>query len=93
MLTEECHLNEYLTEHGIEVIDSDLGERIVQMRGEPPSHIVLPAIHLKKSDVGDTFHEHLGTDKRSHRPTIPHRSRPAAPARHVPDPESGSDRR
>ena len=63
MLTEECHLNEYLTGHGIEVIDSDLGERIVQMRGEPPSHIVLPAIHLKKSDVGDTFHKHLGTEK------------------------------
>ena len=61
MLTEECNLNEYLVEHGIEVIDSDLGERIVQMRGEKPSHIVLPAIHLKKSDVGDTFHKHLGT--------------------------------
>jgi len=62
MLTEECHLNEYLKEHGVEVIDSDLGERIVQMRGEAPSHIVLPAIHLKRSDVGDTFHEHLGTE-------------------------------
>ncbi|WP_020601147.1 lactate utilization protein B [Spirosoma panaciterrae] len=63
MLTEECHLNDYLTRHGIDVIDSDLGERIVQMRKEPPSHIVLPAIHLKKSDVGETFHEHLGTEK------------------------------
>ena len=62
MLTEECHLNEYLTEHGIEVIDSDLGERIVQMRKEPPSHIVMPAIHLTKAEVGETFHEHLGTD-------------------------------
>ncbi|NID12624.1 lactate utilization protein B [Fibrivirga algicola] len=62
MLTEECHLNEYLKEHGVDVIDSDLGERIVQMRGEAPSHIVLPAIHLKRSDVGDTFHEHLGTE-------------------------------
>lgn len=63
MLTEECHLNDYLTRHGIEVIDSDLGERIVQMRQEPPSHIVLPAIHLTKADVGETFHEHLGTEK------------------------------
>lgn len=63
MLTEECHLNDYLTRHGIDVIDSDLGERIVQMRKEPPSHIVLPAIHLTKADVGETFHEHLGTDK------------------------------
>lgn len=61
MLTEECHLNPYLQARGIEVIDTDLGERIVQLRGEPPSHIVLPAIHLRKEDVGDTFHEHLGT--------------------------------
>ena len=63
MLTEECHLNEYLQEHGIEVVDTDLGERIVQVRKEPPSHIVLPAIHLKKEDVSVTFHEHLGTEK------------------------------
>lgn len=63
MLTEECHLNEYLAEKGIGVIDSDLGERIVQLRNEPPSHIVLPAIHLKKEDVSETFHEHLGTEK------------------------------
>ena len=63
MLTEECHLNDYLTKNGIDVIDTDLGERIVQMREEPPSHIVLPAIHLKKEDVGETFHIHLGTEK------------------------------
>lgn len=60
MLTEECHLNPFLEAHGVEVIDSDLGERIIQMRNEPPSHIVLPAIHLKKEDVGNTFHQHLG---------------------------------
>ncbi|TLV03624.1 lactate utilization protein B [Dyadobacter luticola] len=62
MLTEECHMNEFLTKNGIEVIDTDLGERIVQLRNEPPSHIVLPAIHLKKKDIGDLFHEHLGTE-------------------------------
>ncbi len=62
MLTEECHLNPYLQENGIEVIDTDLGERIVQLRQEPPTHIVLPAIHLKKKDIGDLFHEHLGTE-------------------------------
>ncbi|MEO6526428.1 MAG: LUD domain-containing protein, partial [Gemmatimonadaceae bacterium] len=61
MLTEECGLNPYLESRGIEVIDTDLGERIVQLRGEGPSHIVLPAIHLRKEEVGDTFHEHLGT--------------------------------
>lgn len=62
MLTEECHLNPYLEKQGIEVVDTDLGERIVQLRKEPPSHIVLPAIHIKKEEVGETFHEHLGTE-------------------------------
>ncbi|GAB2943566.1 lactate utilization protein B [Hymenobacter coalescens] len=63
MLTEECHLNPYLIRHGIQTIDTDLGERIVQLREEAPSHLVLPAIHLKKEDVGETFHRHLGTPK------------------------------
>jgi len=61
MLTEECHLNEYLEAHGVEVVDTDLGERIVQFRREPPSHIVMPAIHLKKEEIGELFHERLGT--------------------------------
>ncbi|CAN5205585.1 lactate utilization protein B [soil metagenome] len=61
MLTEECGLNPYLKQRDIDVVDSDLGERIVQLRGEGPSHIVLPAIHLKRGEVGETFHEHLGT--------------------------------
>ncbi len=63
MLTEECHLNDYLIKNGVDVIDTDLGERIVQLREEPPSHIVMPAIHLKKEEIGETFHEHLGTEK------------------------------
>ena len=68
MLTEECHLNEFLLQRGIDVVDTDLGERIVQFRNEPPSHIVLPAIHLKKQDVSDTFHQHLGTEKGNNDP-------------------------
>jgi L-lactate dehydrogenase complex protein LldF len=63
MLTEECHLNPFLEKNGIEVIDTDLGERIIQMRNEPPSHIVLPAIHLTKEEAGETFHKHLGIEK------------------------------
>jgi L-lactate dehydrogenase complex protein LldF len=63
MLTEECHLNPYLQRHGIEVTDTDLGEWIVQLRGESPSHIVLPAIHIKKEEVGELFHDRLGTDR------------------------------
>ena len=62
MLTEECHLNPFLERHGLEVIDTDLGERIVQLRREAPSHIVLPAIHIKKEEVGELFHQHLGTE-------------------------------
>ena len=61
MLTEECHLNEYLKEQGVEVIDTDLGERIVQLAEEHPSHIVLPCIHWKKEEIGELFHKHLGT--------------------------------
>ncbi len=63
MLTEECHLNPFLERFGIDVVDTDLGERIVQLRHEPPSHIVLPAIHIKKEEVGELFHKHLGTDE------------------------------
>lgn len=78
MLTEECHLNPYLEDKGIEVIDTDLGERIVQLRHEAPSHIVLPAIHLKKSDVSDTFHEKLGTEQGNYDPTYLTRAARAA---------------
>ena len=62
MLTEECGLNPYLSARGITVTDTDLGERIVQLRDEAPSHIVMPAIHLTRQEVGATFHEHLGTE-------------------------------
>jgi L-lactate dehydrogenase complex protein LldF len=61
MLTEECHLNPFLERHGLEVVDTDLGEWIVQLRNESPSHIVLPAIHIKREEVGELFHRHIGT--------------------------------
>ena len=83
MLTEECHLNPFLERHGIEVVDTDLGERIVQLRDEPPSHIVLPAIHIKKEDVGELFHEQLGTEKGATDPTYLAEAGAAAPARKV----------
>ncbi|MGB6042640.1 MAG: lactate utilization protein B [Pirellulales bacterium] len=69
MLTEECHLNPYLNRQGIQVTDTDLGEWIVQLRNEPPSHIVLPAIHIKKEDVGELFHEKIGTPAGESDPT------------------------
>jgi L-lactate dehydrogenase complex protein LldF len=61
MLTEECHLNDVLERAGIEVIDTDLGERIVQLAHEPPSHIVMPAIHKKREEIGELFHRTLHT--------------------------------
>ena len=62
MLTEECGLNPYLEARGVDVVDTDLGERIVQLRHEHPSHIVMPAIHLKKEEIAETFAAHLGTN-------------------------------
>jgi len=61
MLTEECHLNPFLEADGIEVIDTDLGEYIVQLAKEPPSHIVLPAIHKTKEEVDELFQKNIGT--------------------------------
>lgn len=69
MLTEECHLNPFLERHGIDVTDTDLGEWLVQLRHEPPSHIVMPAIHIKKEEVGELFHNLLGTRKGATDPT------------------------
>jgi L-lactate dehydrogenase complex protein LldF len=69
MLTEECHLNEYLIERGVDVVNSDLGEYIQQLDNEPPSHIVLPCIHKRKEEIGALFHEHLGTEKGVSDPT------------------------
>lgn len=63
ILTEECHLNPYLEKHGVDVVDTDLGERIVQFLNQPPSHIVLPAIHLKKGEISELFHKKLNTEK------------------------------
>ena len=70
MLTEECHLNEYLESKGIEVVDTDLGERIVQLAKESPSHIVLPCIHKKKEEIGELFSKHLGTPEGNSDPQL-----------------------
>ncbi|GBU07173.1 iron-sulfur cluster-binding protein [Bacteroidales bacterium] len=69
MLTEECHLNPFLIKNGIDVIETDLGERILQLMDQPPSHIVMPAIHLKRQEVGVLFEEKLGTETGNSDPT------------------------
>lgn len=61
MTTEEIDFNEALEKNGIESIETDLGEYIVQLRKEPPYHIVTPAMHLSKEDVAKTFNEKKGT--------------------------------
>ncbi len=61
MVTEEIHLNHALEKEGIESLETDLGEVIVQLRKEGPYHIVTPAMHLSKEDVAKTFHELKGT--------------------------------
>jgi L-lactate dehydrogenase complex protein LldF len=63
MLTEECGLNPHLEARGIEVVDSDLGERIVQLAGEPPSHLIVPAIHKTRREIGALFHRAMGTPR------------------------------
>ena len=62
MLTEECEMRPYLNERGIEVIETDLGERIQQLDNEMPSHIVVPAVHKLSADVAKVFARTLGTD-------------------------------
>ncbi|PVX52154.1 L-lactate dehydrogenase complex protein LldF [Balneicella halophila] len=62
MLTEECELNHFLEENGTEVVETDLGERIMQFLKLPPSHIVLPAIHVKRQEVAEIFNKEIHTD-------------------------------
>jgi len=65
MVTEEIHLNDYLEKQGIESVETDLGEYIQQLDGEPPYHIVTPAMHKSKEDVARLFADKLGTDPKS----------------------------
>jgi L-lactate dehydrogenase complex protein LldF len=55
MVSEEIELNGHLIANGLEVVETDLGEYILQLREETPSHLVMPAIHLKKEQIADTF--------------------------------------
>lgn len=61
MLTEECGLNPWLEARGFEVVDTDLGERIVQLGAEPPSHLIVPAIHRTRGEIGALFHREMGS--------------------------------
>src|SRR6185312_9418375 len=60
MVTEEIQLNAFLEKNGIESVETDLGEYIQQLDGEPPYHILTPALHKSKEDVARVFEEKLG---------------------------------
>ena len=94
MLTEECHLNENLERQGIEVVETDLGERILQMMKLAPSHIVMPALHVHREEIGDTFRKLIPDfdEIAQHYAAIPTGSSqseasqgPSAPANHDPN--------
>lgn len=59
MASEEIHLNAYLKEKGIKAIETDLGELIIQLIDEPPVHIVVPAIHKNRNQIGEIFEKNL----------------------------------
>lgn len=70
MASEEIHLNQGLEEHGFQVVETDLGEYIIQLAGETPSHIIAPSIHKTREQVSDLFHQHLGVPKTDDIPTM-----------------------
>ncbi len=70
MVSEEIELNRALGEYGYRVVETDLGEYIVQLRGEKPAHIITPAVHLQRRQIGELFHEKLGMDFTDDIPTL-----------------------
>ena len=69
MLAEECELNPYLLSKGIDVVETDLGERILQLMHLPPAHIVLPAIHIKRQQVAELFQKEMDAEPGNCDPT------------------------
>jgi len=65
MTTEEIKLNDQLEKFGIQSLETDLGEFIVQLAGEKPYHIVTPAMHKSKKDVADLYHQKFQVDPES----------------------------
>jgi len=67
MISEECGINDWLEENGIRPVETDLGEYIIQLRGEAPSHIIAPAVHVTVPEVDQLFrekHTHLDPSRR-----------------------------
>jgi L-lactate dehydrogenase complex protein LldF len=77
MVTEEIGLNRALTAAGVEAVETDLGEYIVQLAGEHPSHIIAPAIHKTRSQIGRLFSDRLGIAYTDDPPTLTRAARAA----------------
>jgi L-lactate dehydrogenase complex protein LldF len=77
MVSEEINLNHALEDRGHRVVETDLGEYIVQLRGEKPAHIITPAVHLRRAQVGRLFEQKLGVPYTDEIPAL------TAVARHV----------
>jgi L-lactate dehydrogenase complex protein LldF len=75
MLSEEAGLNEALAANGVEPIETDLGEYIIQLANEPPSHIIAPAVHKSKDEVSDLFAKFHGTERKSDIPQLTREAR------------------
>ncbi|MGM0536467.1 MAG: LutB/LldF family L-lactate oxidation iron-sulfur protein, partial [Pseudomonadota bacterium] len=63
MVSEEMHLNAHLEKAGIEALESDLGEYLVQLNEQTPSHIIMPAIHLNTDEIAEIMHDKTGTER------------------------------
>lgn len=75
MVSEEINLNHALEAQGMRVVETDLGEYIVQLRNERPAHIITPAVHLRRHEVGQLFHEKLGVPYTEDIPTMTNTAR------------------
>jgi L-lactate dehydrogenase complex protein LldF len=75
MVSEEINLNHALEAEGMRVVETDLGEFIVQLRNERPAHIITPAVHLRRHEVGQLFHEKLGVPYTEDIPTMTNTAR------------------
>ena len=77
MLSEEVGLNEALAAAGVQPVETDLGEYIIQLAGEAPSHIIAPAVHKSRDQVSDLFEQHHGTPRTSDIPQLTREAREA----------------
>jgi len=75
MVTEEIELNHAIEKAGHRVIETDLGEYIIQLRGEKPAHIITPSVHLRRHEVGELFTEKLGIPYTEDIPTLTNTAR------------------